>query len=561
MSTGGVASSELARLDRSLGAYQDAVDRRLRSWEEERFVTRLGEGDHTLWTAEPAAELTDRLGWLSLPTTMGETVGTLRLLGDGVASEDFEEILLFGMGGSSLAPEVFQRILGNSHGYPPLTVVDTTHPDAIASVARGIDPARTFCVVSSKSGTTIETLSLFHFFWSLIEGNHERPGSRFAAITDPGSALEALGGERGFRSVIHAPADVGGRYSAMSPFGLVPAALIGADVDRLLGSADKMATACAHLELTKGTNPGVELGAILGELALAGRNKLTFLTSPRLEIFPDWIEQLIAESTGKDGCGIVPVVGELPGHPAKYSSDRVFTVLTLEGDDTTGLAEFLAAVANEGHPWLRIHLAQPSDLGAEIFRWEMATAAASSVLGVHPFNQENVQLAKTLASQAMASDGADEGDAVREVHVGSESLAPSLASWLASADDGDYLALHAYLPPHRPVQRLLRDLQNAVHLYSGRAATSGFGPRFLHSTGQLHKGGANSGVFLQLVNEPGTDLRVPERDYSFGKLIAAQADGDARALLQTGRRLLRIRLHSNPIAGLKAVLAALPSSS
>ncbi len=540
-----------------LGAYRDAVAARLAAWESGDLVARLWAGDHRLWTAEPAPELTDRLGWLHLPRTMADSVAELRELAELVIADGIEDVLLFGMGGSSLAPEVFQRVLGNAAGHPPLTVLDTTHPDAVAGVARSIDPARTFCVVSSKSGSTIETASLFCFFWSLVEGNFDRPGSRFAAITDPGSSLEELGRERGFRRVLRAPADVGGRYSALSPFGLAPAALIGADVGALLETARAMAALCADARPGDGANPGVELGAALGELALAGRDKLTFFTSERLASLPDWLEQLIAESTGKDGRGIVPVAGEAPGDPAGYGRDRVFAGLTLDGDDPGNLEELLATVAEAGHPTLRARLARPEDLGAEMFRWEMATAVASSVLGVHPFNQENVQLAKSLASKAMAGASDESAARVREVEAGSAALAGALGAWAASAGEGDYYALQAYLPPDPPVGRRLRELQSLLRRRSGLAATCGFGPRFLHSTGQLHKGGANNGVFLQLVNEPDTDLRVPERDYSFGRLIAAQADGDAAALLQTGRRLLRVRMGSDPVAGIDRVLEAL----
>ncbi len=544
-------------LELSLGGHREAVDRRLDEWQSVDFVRRVWGGDHRLWVEEPAPELTDRLGWLRLPETMRGEVANLRSLAAEVAAADVDEVLLFGMGGSSLAPEVFQRVLGNAKGHPPLTVLDTTHPDAIASVARGIDPARTFCVVSSKSGGTIETTSLFYFFWSLIEGNHHAPGSRFAAITDPGSVLEQLGRERGFRAIVPGPPDVGGRFSALSTFGLLPAALIGADLDALLDSASTMAAACGDVEVGSGGNPGVALGAALGELAKVGRDKLTFLTTKSLESFPDWIEQLIAESTGKDGLGIVPVVGESAGDPGSYPPDRVFAALTLEGDDSTAVDEFLSAVGAAGHPWLRSRLRRPEDLGGEMYRWELATAAASSVLGVHPFNQENVQLAKALAKKAMAGESDPAGQAVHEVSVDSEGLAAVLAEWTASAGDGDYFGLQAYLPADPPLARALRRLQDRLNRLSARAVTLGFGPRFLHSTGQLHKGGANNGVFLQLVNVPETDLRVPETDYTFGRLIAGQADGDAAALLQTGRRLLRVRLGADPLPGLDRLTQAL----
>ncbi len=541
----------MGSVEMSLAGYEGAVERRLQAWRDDDFVQRLWDGDYRLWVDEPAAEITDRLGWLGLPEAMTPRLGEFAELASALRGID--DVLLFGMGGSSLAPEVFQRVMGNAKGRPPLTVLDTTHPDAIASVARSIDPSRTFCIVSSKSGGTIETISLFYFFWSLVEGNVEAPGSRFAAITDPGSGLEALARERNFGAVVTAPPDVGGRFSALSPFGLVPAALIGGDVEGLVASGVAMASACAPSG-DPAANPGVALGAALGELALGGREKLTFLTSPRLESFPDWVEQLVAESTGKDGLGIVPVVGEPLGEPTSYGADRVFVGVTLEGDSGSVVESFLTGAKAAGHPCLRFHLESPTELGAEMYRWEVATAVASSALHVHPFNQENVQLAKTLAKAAMSGESQNSGERVRQLACDAPGLGAVLEEWAAGGSAGEYLSLQAYLPADPPIARKLRELQGRWRRRTGLAVTSGFGPRFLHSTGQLHKGGANNGLFLQLVNEPDTDLRVPETDYTFGKLIAGQADGDAAALLQTGRRVLRLRLGKSPLEDLDRLL-------
>ncbi|HSF39288.1 MAG TPA: hypothetical protein VLT87_05795, partial [Thermoanaerobaculia bacterium] len=375
------------------------------------------------------------------------------------------------------------------------------------------------------------------------------PGRHFVAVTDPGSSLEKLARERGFRAVFSGPPDVGGRYSALTNFGLVPAALLGVDIRRLLASGRAMAEACAG-SVPAAENPGLRLGAALGELALAGRDKVTFFTSPAVESFPDWIEQLVAESTGKESlkgdgshAGIVPVVGERPGPPSAYGEDRFFVALLL-GDEHGGMEEKLTDLEAAGHPVARIRLSDPYDLGREMFRWEMATAAAGAVLEVNPFDQPDVQLAKELATQAMkesaAGGGTAAGNSVRAQEPGT--AGPAVAGWLAGARPGDYLGIHAYLAPGPRTTELLRAIQNLLHEKTRLATTLGYGPRFLHSTGQLHKGGPATGRFLQLVDQPAGDLAVPEADYTFGRLIRSQADGDRRALEQRGRKVLRLDL-------------------
>jgi transaldolase/glucose-6-phosphate isomerase len=470
---------------------------------------------------------------------MQDQVGTLDSFRKEILREGVEHAVLLGMGGSSLAPEVFQQTFGNRKSHPQLIVLDSTHPDAVLDVERRIDPARTLFIVSSKSGTTTETLSFFRFFWQKVRELGGTPGPQFAAITDPGSSLEVLAKERGFRRVFAAPPDVGGRYSALSVFGLVPAALIGVDVRRIVDGAWAM-TEGVHSE--PDDNPALMLGAALGELAQGGRDKLTITTSPEFAAFPAWIEQLVAESTGKDGKGILPVPGEPLGPPEAYGDDRVFAhVSTLKRD--TGTETLLGQLEGEGHPVIRIQIESPMLLGQEFFRWEIAVAAAGSVLGIHPFNQPDVQLAKTLAKQRMAErSGEDRGwdDGTKTLSAGAHGAAAELEAWLSSAKAGDYVALQAYVAPGAAASESLQRLRMQLRDRMRVATTLGYGPRFLHSTGQLHKGGPNTGLFIQIVDDAATDVPVPETEYSFGELMRAQAQGDAQALSERGRRVLRI---------------------
>ncbi|HEX5760703.1 MAG TPA: hypothetical protein VF121_16060 [Thermoanaerobaculia bacterium] len=547
-----------------LGASAGAVEARLARWEEEGFGRRLWARDATLWSPQPLPELADRLGWLGLHETMAAELPELERFGAALAAEGVRDLVVLGMGGSSLAPEVFQRALGNAPGHPRLAVLDSTHPDAVQGLAARLDLARTLFLVSSKSGTTTETLSFFRAFWDLARRKLPAPGERFAAITDPGTPLAALAGERGFRQIFAAPPDVGGRYSALSVFGLAPAAGIGADTAGLLAAARRLAAACGP-EVPAQRNSALALGAALGELALAGRDKLTFAAAPRLESFPDWIEQLVAESTGKQGRGIVPVAGEPPGSPAAYGSDRVFVALAGDGEDDFAL-QHVARLAEAGHPAVLFRLAAGAELGAEMLRWEIAVAAAGAVLGIHPFDQPDVQLAKDLARAALSS--AREHPAARgggaggaEVAAAAPGLGRTLGEWLAGARPGGYLGLHAYLAPTAAVTAALRRLQGALRDATGLAATAGYGPRFLHSTGQLHKGGPAGGLFLQLVDRPRAELAVPEAGFGFGELLAAQAEGDRRALLQRGRGVLRVDLGGEPLAGLEALEGALGTTA
>jgi len=532
---------------RSLGGVGGAVEDRLAAWRSERVVQRLWARDSRLWPSEDGADVANRLGWLDLPTVGADHLDSFTSLADEVAAAGIDRVVLLGMGGSSLAPEVFQATFGSAAGRCRLRVLDSTHPAAVAGVAAGLEPERTLFVVSSKSGTTVETLSLFRFFWRLACEALAEPGKHFVAITDPGTPLEQLASDRRFRRLVLAPPDVGGRFSALSAFGLVPAALIGVDLERLLDGARAMAEACHHVA----DNPAAELGAALAELALAGRDKLTFLASPGLASLPDWLEQLIAESTGKDGLGIVPVVRERPGRPEAYGADRAFVALGLGGEAPTG--PDLGALENAGHPVIATVAEGQEALGGELFRWEAAIALAGCALGIQPFDQPDVQLAKKLARRSMAGEAGAGG--APGVEVGDPGLAPVVERWRELARPGDYLAVQAFLAPTPELSRSLDGLRESLAAGGNLATTVGWGPRFLHSTGQLHKGGPDSGLFLQLVDCPSLELAVPETDYGFGRLIAAQADGDLAALRQRGRRVLRVDLGENAAAGLERLAA------
>ncbi len=517
----------------------DGWDRAVRRWEEESLVEKLWASDPSVWgTAAPAAG--DWLGWLDLPYTMGEQLGDMVCLADQAASEGLADVVLLGMGGSSLAPEVFGAVFGSGPGRPRLTVLDSTHPEAVTSLRSRIDLSRTLFLVSSKSGTTVETLSFYRFFWEQCSGE----GARFLAITDQGTPLDRLARERGFRAVFNAPAFVGGRFSALSAFGLVPAALIGVDLEPLLERAQESAD---RGRLGIAENPAVGLGLAMGVAAVAGMDKLTLLTTESLAAFPAWMEQLVAESLGKNGVGIVPVAGEsiLPG--GLYGSDRIFLVWESEGGPPVGLPGDLSGA--------RIEVGDRLDLGAEIIRAELAVAAAGEVLGVNPFDQPDVEEAKRLASEAMGRDAATAGTDLAPAQ--STGARASIRKMVENLGPGDYLGIQAYLPPGAEIEEKISGVRRRITEISGAATTFGYGPRYLHSTGQVHKGGPPGGVFLQLVDDPRSEVQVPETGFGFSRLIAAQAEGDYLALRGAGRRVLRVNLGSDRSGGLDAIAESL----
>jgi len=450
--------------------------------ERSALIDRIWERDPTVWTGADEAKW---LGWLDEPRRMGERVGELAAFADAVAEEELDAIVLLGMGGSSLAPEVLRRTFGSSSFH----VLDTTHPKAIRALEAAIDLDRTLFVSASKSGSTLETRSHTDYFW---EKTGKR-GSAFVAITDPGSALEQLAQERGFRHVFSGEPTIGGRYSALSAFGVVPAALLGIDVGRLLASAEKMAEACRSDE----GNVGYELGRAFGTGWQEGRDKICIADTEGG--FGLWAEQLIAESTGKLGKGLIPAPGESPDGPDRQ-----------------------AAVPQ---------IADPYDLGGEFFRWEFAVAVAGSYLEINPFDQPDVQAAKDKTNEVLATG--------KEPEIESEG---SLDSLLAQARDGDYLCVQAFIQPSAENDRRIAELVRTIRERTGLVVTHGYGPRYLHSTGQLHKGGPNTGLFLQVVDDPGDELAIPGKPFGFRRLIRAQAAGDYASLQERGRRVARIHL-------------------
>lgn len=510
-----VAAARVGRWDdrASLDDLQTSVARRLDQLDKDGVVGRVWRRDHTVWKPDPT-EITNRLDWLSLPETMKEHAAELSQFARDVWAEGYTTAVLLGMGGSSLAPEVLQTTPDRSEkGGLDLKVLDTTDPEQIAGVEAELDLERTLFIVASKSGTTIETTSQFAYFWEKIpDGRH------FIAITDPGTPLEKLAGERGFRKCFANPPDIGGRYSALSYFGLVPAALIGIDVAELLERAHEMMAACGGAG-SADDNPGAWLGTILGEAALAGRNKLTLVMPVELGALGYWIEQLVAESTGKEGKGILPVEGEALGPPEVYGRDRLFVAI---GDNPR-----LQALEQAGHPVVRLAYRGPEQLAAEFYRWEFAVAVAGHILQINPFDQPNVQEAKDATNRILGGESVDEHS-------------DSADAVLAQVREGDYIALTAYVPHNAEwkgrLQRARMALRDRYHV----ATTVGFGPRFLHSTGQIHKGGPNQGVFLQIVSEDEKDLAIPGKGYSFGQLKRAQAAGDLASLRAHGRRVARV---------------------
>jgi transaldolase/glucose-6-phosphate isomerase len=549
--------ADLDSMELHLGRYRRRVQRRIKQWQEAGFASRLWKKDYTLWSKDLQPELTDRLGWLELPKSMDKEIPALRAFADKVKTEGIRHVVVLGMGGSSLAPEVFQRTFKNAPGYPELEVLDSTHPGTVKACEARIDLARTLFVVSSKSGTTTETNSFFYYFWDKLKQSKTEPGGNFVAITDPGTPLEKLARERNFRALFTAPEDVGGRYSALTVFGLVPAALIGADVGAVLARAQRMSEACGA-GVPESDNPGMILAAALGELTLAKRDKVTFVCSPSLAAFPTWAEQLIAESTGKDRKGIVPVANERLSAPAKYGNDRLFVYLRFAGDENHDLDREIAALEAHGHPALRIDVNDKHDLGQEFFRWEFAVAGAGAALGIHPFNQPDVQLAKDLAKKAM-ENGARGGARIKNEIAANDlnALQGALSAWWAKKKARDYVAVQAFFQPSPDNTQELERLRAELQARLAAATSLGFGPRYLHSTGQLHKGGPNTVLVLQIVDQSTSNLAVPETNYTFDALIQAQSLGDYAALKQRRRRILRVNLGRDTVTGLRAVIAAL----
>jgi len=534
-----------------------SIRKRIQKLQEESFLRRLWEQDPRLWDEDvaEAPHIRSRLGWLGVPRAMQKELPRLDSLAESLRQQSCSDVVVLGMGGSSLCPEVFRLSFPPRHGWPRLQVLDSTDPGAILRLETSLDLGRTFFIVSSKSGTTTETLCFHRYFADRLgKLGVEGPGGHFAAITDPGTPLETLGRREGFREVFLNPPEIGGRYSALSFFGLVPAALAGVDVSSLLLRAKGMVSA-SSAEIPAWDSPGVELGAVIGEMALAGRDKLTLFASPPVASFGLWAEQLLAESTGKEGKGVIPVAGEPIGRPEQYGRDRLFVGLFLTGGDQQ-IEERLKALEGAGHPVVRLRMSDPLDLGAEFYRWEVATAVAGSILEINPFDEPNVQESKDNTRNLLeefrktgsfrGGVPAERGGDLTIFDSGVDSdLEETLRVLLQKIRPGDYFGIQAYLAQGDGSDLLLGRIRVAVRDRLRVATTLGYGPRYLHSTGQLHKGGPSSGVFLQITAEDKTDLAIPGGPYGFSTLKTAQALGDLRSLQRHNRRALRVHLEDS----------------
>ena len=573
------------------GAVQAAFERAA----TEDWANRLFDRDPTLWSSDQHVQkaIADRLGWLDAPTHFTDRIAALEGFGDGIVEAGFTTAIVAGMGGSSLAPDVLHRTFGSQDGYLDLRILDSTDPAYVAATMDDLDALTTLVLVASKSGTTTEPNAFLADAWArskaaLEAGHHhvfDTPGATIAAITDPGRSVEVIPHTDDMREVFLNPADIGGRYSALTYVGLVPASLIGLDLDALLASAAAMLGACR--EPDPAANPGISLGITLGVLAAAGRDKLTFLADDEIASFGAWAEQLIAESTGKHGVGIVPIDLEPLGTVASYGPDRAFVRLALAGADPGGRDDLADALEAAGHPVIRIHVPDPIDLGAEFVRWEVATAIAGAVLGIDPFDQPNVEEAKQLTRDLLARydmppaidgmvpweempgldapDTADGpslatdgpltllGDAPLRLTAGDGSVVGELARHLARRRPDAYLVIQAFIAPSPERDATIARIRALLRDRTGRATTAGYGPRFLHSTGQLHKGGAPIGWFLQLTSDHVVDRPIPGWPYTFGTLIDAQAAGDFGAIEGHDLPIMRAHLGADADAGLAAL--------
>ena len=558
----------LNSLETHAGTGSKALAERLNQWDKDDIAARIWQRDGTVWVgdlelAQNTPELSNRLGWLELPEIMVEALSDLDGFVVEVLASGFTRVVVLGMGGSSLIAEVWAKVFGVAEGFFPVTILDSTHPLVVSSVIESGDLESTLFLVSSKSGGTLETLSFFNFFYHQLSLLKENPGENFVAITDPGSKLEGLARDRAFRKTFPTPSEVGGRYSALTLFGLLPAALLGLPVKDLLEKAQAMMAACAP-EINAGDNPALQLGAFLGEMAQAGRDKLTLVLSPQLQPFAVWLEQLIAESTGKKGFGLVPVIvggyENLPfldrdNEPAK---DRLYLFLRLADDENSALDQAWSRVQVDQEPSALITINEILNLAQEIWRFELATAAVGVVLGLNPFDQPDVEAAKIGARQAMLAwqesgvlptlerlfDGADLKINGSHHFAGIANLKAGLKRFIDAVTPGDYIALLVYLPQTQSLDMALQQLQKKLQDFCRVPVTIGYGPRFLHSTGQLHKGDGNHGLFLQISGALEKNLPLPDSGYSFATLIAAQAQGDYQALRNAGRRIMALELAS-----------------
>ncbi len=559
-----------------LGIYADAVKEELADLDKNFVNTRIWEHDGSVWKNHNIImnQIRNRLGWLDVFTTIDRE----RLKALQAGAGQWSHVVLIGMGGSSLAPEVFSRTFGLQPGFPHLYVLDNTSPTSIKAIEQSIVLDKTLFIVSSKSGSTTETLSFFQYFYELTGKN----GAQFIAITDPSSSLERLAREKSFSDIFLNPEDIGGRYSALSYFGMVPAALIGLDLDKLWKQAERMAMACGAN--VKGEfHPGMTLGVTMGVLANEGRDKISVFCSPSINSFSSWIEQLLAESTGKDGRGLIPVVGATVGNPHDYVTDRLFIYVRVDGDENGELDQGMMALQQAGQPCITLKLNDIYDLSGEFFRWEYATAVAGKILNINPFDEPNVTESKAntaglldyyrengalpFVEQALTEHDvkmyADEktlrllSELSLQHHYSGSDLISMLAAQINATRAGDYFSLLAYLPDTEEIESTLNHIRRRLRHTTHRAVTIGYGPRYLHSTGQLHKGGGDNGIFFVVTAREESDIAIPGQPFSFADLQMAQAMGDFEALQVHGRRALRLHLGGNVIAGLQKILNAI----
>jgi transaldolase/glucose-6-phosphate isomerase len=546
----------------------DAVDKTLDVARSQGWSRRVWSDDASLWTGKDESQW---LGWLAAGQGRQVDTDAVAALARGLKAEGFTDAVLLGMGGSSLGPEVLSETLGSTGGAPVLHVLDTTNPAQIKVVEDRIDIAHTLFIVSSKSGSTLEPEILnayFHAAASDVVGK-DKAGKQFIAITDPGSKLDAAAKAGGYRAIFHGDPAIGGRYSVLSVFGMVPLGVIGHDVRKFFDTTQTMVHACGPSAPPQ-VNPGVHLGVILGEAAVAGRDKLTVFASQSVSTVGSWLEQLLAESTGKQGKGIVPVDQEPIGGPESYGQDRVFAYLKVSGDKDDGVDARLKALAAAGHPVVRITLDRADAIGQEFFRWEMATAIAGAVIGIDPFDQPDVEASK-LKTRALTDAFEKSGKFDAETAFAKEaglnffgdaslkgdgSADAVIKNHLARLKAGDYAAVLAYIERDPANETWIELLRVAIRDAWKVATVGGFGPRFLHSTGQAYKGGPNSGVFLQITADPASDLAIPGRKISFGKVQFAQARGDLEVLAERGRRYLRVHIEGDIQTGLKRIAQA-----
>ena len=537
-----------------LGDYSQLVFDAASQLDADSVPKRLHAHDFTLWNDDPA-EIADRLAWLTLPSDVLPRISELRRFADSVQAAGYENIVLLGMGGSSLGPEVIRQVLGPSlkdTGFPRMLTLDSTVPAWVASTTSAIDPARTLFILSSKSGTTTEPLAFYAYFRDLVNSRLGAAGAgdNFVAVTDPGTPLAEMARTERFRQAFINDPNIGGRYSVLSHFGLAPAALAGVDLERLLGPALDMQRRCLLADATA-DNPGAWLGTAIGTLAKLGRDKLTLIASETMQPFGLWVEQLLAESTGKNGTGVIPVAGEPLGTAGTqdcYGDDRFFVQLRLASEDNERTDDVVWRLRSEGHPVAVLELSGAHDLSAEFYRWEYATAIAGHVMGIQPFDQPDVQGAKD-STVAVLARYQEEGKLTRP-----EPDDPTrLRRLLAESRAGDYLAIMSYFPDSPEVDGAIQDLRRKVMSRYRLATTHGYGPRFLHSTGQLHKGGPDTGIFLQLTQSHTEDIPIPGWPFSFGALADAQALGDLQALQNLGRRTVCINVGDDSVGAIAEI--------